>query len=138
MRSAKKYHDLKRKKANQRFKQMQVHLNSLLTQFTDKVFTGISDMEQAKLEEEIDDVQDQVNSHIQYKAKGARLRSKSTYYEYGKISSRYFLGLERTRYNNKTLTSMYCEDGSVTRNQRKILMEQAKFYRKLYSKQENI
>ena len=94
--------------------------------------------EVSKIDDEIENLENQVQAYFEQKAQAARIRSKAKYYEDGEKSSKYFLGLEKTRYNNKTLNAIYCEDNTVTRDQRKILLEQAKFYRKLYSKDHGI
>ena len=50
----------------------------------------------------------------------------------GEKSTKYFLGLERIKYQNKTFKVIKCSDNSITRCEKKILCKQMKFYKKLY------
>ena len=54
------------------------------------------------------------------------------------MSNKYFLGLEKLRYSNKTMKQLIEDDGSIERDQKKILMEQVNFYRKLYTSNSNV
>ena len=59
--------------------------------------------------------------------------SKARWYKEGEKNTKYFYRLEKQHYNNKTITCIILSDGSISRNQKKILHEQARFYKKLYS-----
>ena len=66
------------------------------------------------------------------KTRGAAIRSRAKWYSEGEKSSKYFLGLEKLKHSNKTMKCLIKEDGSILRDQKKILLEQLTFYRKLY------
>ena len=95
-------------------------------------------LEKNALQEQLDEYTHQLNKFVEYKAKGSRIRCRTRWYEEGEKSTKYFLGLEKMKYSNKTLNKILCSDGSVTRDEKKILKEQAKFYKKLYSSNDNI
>ena len=92
-----------------------------------------SEPQQRAVIDQIEQAQNQLSKIMQYKARGARIRSRSMWYQEGEKGTKYFLRLEKVKYNNKTVNALLCEDGTITRNEKKILREQTKFYRKLYS-----
>ena len=67
--------------------------------------------------------------------RGACVRSKARWYEFGERSSKYFLNLERRNYENKCITSLIKENGSSITDPKEILKEQKRFYQVLYSSQ---
>ena len=72
------------------------------------------------------------------KCKGAIVRSRTKWYTDSEKNTKYFLGLEKTKYSNKTMKCLIREDGTICRDSKKILLEQRKFYAKLYSKDPNV
>ena len=67
------------------------------------------------------------------KAKSAAFRAKANWIEYGDKCSSYFLSLEKRNRSRKTMS--VCRVGeNLTEDSSVILEEQAKFYRKLYTK----
>lgn len=66
------------------------------------------------------------------RVRAARFRSKAQYYMYGEKCSKYFFNLERSRGNSKIISQLIREDGSVIKEQSKILQEERIFYQKLY------
>ena len=69
------------------------------------------------------------------RARGACVRSKARWHEFGERSSKYFLNLERRNYDNKCITSLINESGSSSKDPKEILKEQKRFYQFLYSSQ---
>ena len=65
--------------------------------------------------------------------KGVMFRSKAKWYEQGEKSTKYFLSLEKARYNAKTCYLMINEKGEEVTTTKDILHEQKKFYSDLYS-----
>ena len=74
---------------------------------------------------------DKINTDIY---KGAQIRSKAIWAEYGEKGSKYFLNLEKYRAKQKIMTSMKLPDGTETSNQEHIMEGQVKFYEKLYGR----
>ena len=69
------------------------------------------------------------------RARGACIRSKARWYEFGERSSKYFLNLEKRNYENKFITRLTRDDESCITDPKEILEEQRRFYSKLYSSQ---
>lgn len=85
------------------------------------------------LKQQLNQVNDQINSIMQKKAEGARLRCKTQWYAEGQRSSKYFFALEKANAIKKQMRSLQLEDGSVITSQEKILNEQVCFYSRLYT-----
>ena len=66
------------------------------------------------------------------KVKGAILRSKARWVEYGEKNTRYFLNLEKKKREKKTITKLKLNDEMETEDQEIILREKENFYRALY------
>ena len=64
---------------------------------------------------------------MQYKTKGAILRSKVRWYEDGERNTRYFYNLEKRNYEKKTIAKLKRSNGTVTNDQFEILREQMEF-----------
>ena len=70
--------------------------------------------------------------------KGAMVRSRTRWYNEEGMGTSYFLGLERLNCSNKTMKTLIKEDGTILRDQKKILLEQVSFYKKLYTSRPDI
>ena len=92
-----------------------------------------SAMEIEEADKEVEQCKGELGKYLEYKAMGAKVRSRSQWYEKGERNTKYFNGLEKVKYTNKTLRTLRLSDNAITRNQNKILAEQAKFYQKLYT-----
>ena len=100
--------------------------------------TAQTDLEKNIADEAVNECKIQMSRYVQSKADGARIRCRTRWYEDAEKSTKYFFGLEKVKYQNKTLTALRLDDNSITRNEKKILGEQSKFYKKLYSKNPKI
>ena len=67
-----------------------------------------------------------------YKTKGAILRSKVRWHELGERNTKYFYGLEKRNFNNKTITRLKIGESAFTSNQFEILNKEKLFYESLY------
>ena len=70
---------------------------------------------------------------MQYKTKGAILRSKVRWYEDGERNTRYFYNLEKRNYEKKTIAKLKRSNGTVTNDQFEILQEQMELYKAHYT-----
>ena len=70
---------------------------------------------------------------LQEKTRGIIFRSKTRWLENEGTSSKYFLNMEKRRYNSRTCARVVKKDGSITTNFEEILKEQENFYRNLYT-----
>lgn len=75
----------------------------------------------------------EIEEILAYRTKGAMLRSKVDWAEGGSKPTRYFLGLEKSKYNRKTITKLKDENGEICNTQKQIEKIQVKFYKNLYS-----
>ena len=72
------------------------------------------------------------------KTKGIILRSKAQIVEEGERNTKFFLNLEKYNYNKKHMKAVINHEGILVTKPQEVLMEQANFYRKLYtSRQES-
>ena len=117
-------------KLNSDIKELHKYLNRIQEQIRSE---NVSNVECEVLHEQFSDYEKNLKSILGNKTEGAQIRSKIKYYELGEKTTKYFYGLERTKYKNKTPRAVLCANNMITRNEKKILAEQQKFYKKLYS-----
>ena len=70
---------------------------------------------------------------MQYKTKGAILRSKVRWHESGERNTRYFFNSEKRNYERKTTTKLKRSNGTFTKDQFEIMQEQMDYYKTLYT-----
>ena len=93
----------------------------------------LSERKCPEIETQIQKVQDELNTFLDEKSKGAMIRSRCRWYEDGERSSKYFLTLEKRNFNNKTLDRLEKGNGEIITNPNEISKEQFKFYQNLYT-----
>ena len=76
------------------------------------------------------------DSCYEYLSKGAIIRSRATWYEYGEKSNKYFLNPETHRKSKSCIRKAYTKDGFVTSQPKKIMKELESFYSDLYKRDE--
>ena len=106
-------------------KELEEQLNSLMRE-TDE----FDDPEKQKL---ICETKERLESIQTHKTKGAIIRSRCNWNEQGEKSTKYFFNLEKRNYKEKTISSLTLEDGSITTDPKTILLEEAEYYKKLYT-----
>ena len=82
---------------------------------------------------EIQNIRPRLKRIMQYKTKGAILRSKVRWYEDGERSTRYFYNLEKRNHEKKTIAKLKRSNGTVTSDQFENLREQMEYYKALYT-----
>ena len=98
----------------------------------------VNDMESrqplnSKDQELLNSTKQDLEQKLLERTKGLIFRSRANWYEMGEKCNKYFLGLERARYNAKTCFSMIDEETQqCVEENSKILKMQQKFYSKLY------
>ena len=75
-------------------------------------------------------LQQQVQSHI--------LHSKTKWHLYGERNSKFFFSLMKSRYNHKTMRKIKTDTGKLITDPKQILQEQAKYYGRLYCKNQDV
>lgn len=86
--------------------------------------------------EQIEELEIELEQEYEYKSKGAQIRSKEEWCEKGEKNNKYFLGLEKSRQNKKTIIKLRDENDNIVTEQEKILKIERKFYQNLYSNEE--
>ena len=86
-----------------------------------------------KINSKLHPLKKQLDEELGYIARGAILRSKINWYQYGEHNSKYFMALEKNRAKAKVMNATLRHDGSKTTNRAEILDIQVDFYRKLYT-----
>ena len=67
------------------------------------------------------------------KTRGAIIRSRARWYEYGEKNSKYFLNLEKVNYRRKYISSLIKQNGTRIDDPKEILNEEQNFFVELYS-----
>ena len=91
-----------------------------------------------KINVKIDELKLELEKESLHATQGAMLRSKSTYNELGEKNSKYFFALEKRNAKGKTMTLLINDKNESITGTQNILIEQANFYKKLYTKDPNI
>ena len=89
--------------------------------------------EKEVLEEQIRLKKNELESIMQYKTKGAIIRSKARWYNEGEKNSKYFLNLENRHCRRKTIMQIKASNGSYVTNDLDILEECNSFNSMLYA-----
>ena len=67
------------------------------------------------------------------KTRGAIIRSRARWYEYGEKNSKYILHLEKVNYRRKYISSLINQNGTRINDPKEILNEERNFFKELYS-----
>ena len=86
--------------------------------------------------EKLELLKHEYDSCYEYLSKGAKIRLRATWYEYGEKSNKYFLNLETCRKSKSGNRKAYTKDGFVTSEPKKIMKELESFYSDLYKRDE--
>ena len=115
-------------------------LELIISQLSEKIF----DMENSDIEkmceQEVEimfNTKNDLDNLLEEKARGIMFRSKAMYQEMGEKSTKYFLNMEKERYNAKTCTTLNI-NGIEVSDPKEIIKEQRKFYQELYKSERGI
>ena len=86
-----------------------------------------------KPEKQVIEIQKELAELYAKKTQGAMLRCAANWAEAAGKSTKYFLNLEKSKYNNKTLHRVQTEKGFITENEEEIMAELTKYYKELYA-----
>ena len=73
-------------------------------------------------------LREEYNSLYEHLSKGAIIRSRAKWYEYGEKSNKYFLNLENHRKSKSSVRKIFTKDGLLTSDPTKIMKEVEYFY----------
>ena len=83
--------------------------------------------------ERIKILKEELEKIIEYRTKGAILRSKSRWYNEGEKNTKYFLNLEKRHFKQGTISQLKLSDGFFVISDKDILSECESFYKDLYA-----
>ena len=86
---------------------------------------------------EIMNIETELNAIYQNRAIGAQIRARAQWVEQGEKSTKFFLGLEKSRQSKKTIRKLTTTDGQILTESSDILNEQINFYSSLYTSKIN-
>lgn len=81
-------------------------------------------------------IKEDLNKIYEEKTRGAMIRSKATFYEYGEKMSKYFFQLEKHNFSRKAIHKIRDRDGSLVTHAKTILQHQKDFYKDLYAQRD--
>ena len=81
---------------------------------------------------EIINLEKELDSIYDYRAKGAQIRARAEWIEQGEKNTKFFLGLEKSRQTKKTIRKITKTDGRTLTDGTDILKEQVNYYSSLY------
>ena len=88
-------------------------------------------------EQKISELEEMVRDIVSYENKGAIVRSKLQWLNEGERSSKFFLNLEKKKYDSKTITISKDKDEQIITNPERIRIEQRDYYENLYTSEAN-
>ena len=116
----------KKNKTKEKLEKLEAKIN----EFQAKLLT---DPTNDLLQNELDQLNTELSNLISEKTKGAVVRSRARWVEFGEKSSKYFFNLEKRNFNNKTIDTLELDNGIQTNDPNRILLEEKRFYEKLYT-----
>ena len=115
-------------------KQREIYLEQTIARLQgelDNKTTG--DILFSHLEEQLNDSRHELEKIIEFRTKGAVLRSKTRWYNEGEKNTKYFLNLEKRHFKQGTISQIKTNDHEFVTSDKKILTECVSFYKDLYS-----
>ncbi len=91
-----------------------------------------------RIKKDMDNTNLELQNLVYEKTKSSMFRCRAKWVEEGEKSSKYFFNLEKANFNKKVMKSTYTSDGTLTTNPNTILNEQSNFFKKLYTRDENV
>ena len=95
------------------------------------------DVETITIQRKLDEKTRELEKIIEYKTKGAILRSKYRWHNEGEKNTMYSLNLEKRHYKNIVITQLKVSDTDFITSDNEILNECESFYRNIYSSKTN-
>ena len=97
----------------------------------EKIFCAVEQMSQ--LQTKLDDYRNEIERIIEYRTKGAILRSKTRWHNEGEKNKKYFLNLEKRQYKQGTISRLKRNENDYVTTDKEILHECKTFYKDLYA-----
>ena len=113
-----RYSKIKTKQAKQREIYVEQTIATLQEELNNR---NIDDMLSSHLEEQLNESRLELKKIIEFRTKGAILRSKTRWYNEGEKNTKYFLNLAKRHYNQGTISQIKLNDQEFASSDEKIL-----------------
>ena len=123
-----KYSKIKARERNKR----QIDIEKELHELEQKLAEENTD----QIINKIEALQTELKELYETRTKGSIIRAKCRWLKDGEKNSKYFIGLEKRNYLNKTINCLYKENGDKVNDINDILREEKLFYSNLYKEKE--
>ena len=94
--------------------------------------SNLSDKQLTNLERQLAEQKSELETIIEFRTKGAILRSKTKWYNEGEKNTKYFLNLEKPHFKQGTINQVKISDNDFVTSDENILKECVSFYKNLY------
>ena len=119
------------KRNNQR-KQRETEIEQTIARLEEQI-DKTTDTQSSHLEEQLYEQKNKLEKMIEFRTKGAILRSKTRWYNEGEKDTKYFLNMEKRHYKQGTISQIKIDDNSFVTSDKDILTECTSFYKSLYT-----
>ena len=119
------------KRNNQR-KQRQTEIEQTIARLEEQI-DKTTDTQSSHLEEQLYEQKNKLEKMIEFRTKGAILRSKARWYNEGEKNTKYFLNMEKRHYKQGTISQIKIDDNNFVTSDKDILTECTSFYKSLYA-----
>ena len=119
------------KRSNQR-KQRETEIEQAIARLEEQI-DKTTDTQSSPLEEQLYEQKNKLEKMIEFRTKGAILRSKARWYNEGEKNTKYFLNMEKRHYKQGTISQIKIDDDNFVTSDKDILTECTSFYKSLYA-----
>lgn len=95
--------------------------------------TALSDAQKSLLQSKLYNLRSEKDEIIEYRTKGAMLRSRTRWHNEGEKNTKYFLNLEKRHYRQGTIIRLKKSENDFATTDKEILHECEPFFKDLYS-----
>ena len=86
----------------------------------------------------LNEIEHNINQHVMKSTESSIFRSRCNWIQNGEVPSKMFFSLEKKNYLAKNMKCVYRDNGQLTYDQKEILDEQTRYYKKLYTAEGHI
>ena len=108
-------------------------LDILTSIFPDIPHIALSDTQKSLLQSKLDNLRSEMEVVIEYRTRGAKLRSRARWHNEGEKNTKYFLNLEKRHYRQGTISRLKKSENDFATTDKEILHECESFFKDLFS-----
>ena len=114
-------------KTNNQRKQRETEIEQTIARLEEQI-DKTKDTQSSHLEEQLYEQKNKLEKIIEFRTKGAILRSKARWYNEGEKNTKYFLNMEKRHYKQGTISQIKIDDNNFVTSDKDILTECTSFY----------